>query len=714
VTASWQKVFDLIVRPAEYEPPTYALIAAGVVFLTLTVLAAPKAHAALEQLVSRLARWMRRVGCFPNDDVTVELLRLDLLRIILAGCLLYRFWPEFVLFRATGNLTSQMAAGTGLLLSGALLFGVATPVAGLALAFLLNLVLDFFSGNESLGSMVVANCLIPLAIAPAGTTISVDSVLLRARGTVGGLMRGLYALWGPPTLDRIQVGRFLALMAFGTITLYSAVKHLASPTWTNGAATGVILLSPIASPSWAPFSERFYQHAHTAYVLFSTVSTYGMLLWQLLLLPLVFLNRWTRRFAIVWGLLFFAFSTYVLHLKTLGVYEFVLWAIIFWNGQPVPAGVYRRVWARFDRRGDSIVPDVPFQSGLAAGIITSFAFLWGAFLVDCVLPLAPELVGRSHRRAPLVFGMGPVNVFNEVDLQLFRNHAIARRHEPSGSESRVSFRPSEAVDRALTLRLVQDVDEPVFCDPEFARMWFESYAQTLPAPDPDRASVFSMEFLSWTRPTNTELRSLRKIKIAWETMCTVTLDLHRPKALSITYFPAAVSRWPRPRDDSRADPAVTTNPPIWPTSVHELNLAGRFPCDLEVVSATNWSSTSRAASTKAVGTALRQMSSGQRRGPVPCLAGYRALVTELALVDGTDPNVNPTGTCESELAIAEFYNRALVDDPLQTMIAAHATSARAAAQRGDVAACRTAVGKVRDVYFRAVFSAVWFKNGLQR
>jgi hypothetical protein len=150
-------------------------------------------------------------------------------------------------------------------------------------------------------------------------------------------------LWGPPSVDRIHVGRFLALVAYAAINLQSAAKHLESTTWTSGATTGLILLSPIASPTWSPYAEWMYRHATWAYVSFSLISSYGMLMWQLALLPLALLSRWTRWFVIVWGVMFFAFSTYVLHLKRLGVYECVLWALVFWN-----------VWKTGPRYRDSI------------------------------------------------------------------------------------------------------------------------------------------------------------------------------------------------------------------------------------------------------------------------------------------------------------------------------------------------------------------------
>ena len=115
------------------------------------------------------------------------------------------------------------------------------------------------------------------------------------------------------------------------------------------------MLSPVASPDWSPLSLRLYEQVPRLFVLFSLVSTYGMLIWQLLMLPLALINRWTRYFVVVWGLLFFAFSTFILHLKTLGVYEFVLWITIFWNGALRPFGPPRTAGVWLTRRGEEPV-----------------------------------------------------------------------------------------------------------------------------------------------------------------------------------------------------------------------------------------------------------------------------------------------------------------------------------------------------------------------
>lgn len=514
-------------------PPADALVAAAIILGAVVVLASSKVRAAFDGAVARLARGLRRIQFSPStSDVATDLLRLDLLRIALGVLVVTRFWPDFVAAHVNGPRRAEAATLLGLGLGGALTIGVATPVAALLLALSLNLVIDYFAGNYSLGSMVVAICLIPLIVAPAGYTRSIDAVLMRRRGSVGALVRWLYGTWGSPTVDRIQIGSFLAFTAYATITLYSGVQHLASPTWRGGAMTAVLLLSPIASPSIAGMAQQVYTAAHAPFVLLSLLCTYGMLAWQLALFPLALLSRWTRRAVIVWGLFYFLFATYVMHLRRLGIYEVVLWALIFWAGRPDFAA----------RRHDAVrVPSLPVRGWIASAVVVSVIVLWGAFVTDWA---RQGNLANAERRAPIVFGLGAVNVFNEWDLKILRNHAAPI--QPADLGTPLTFTPNEALDRQLSQRLWANAPLAVFCDPGYARMWFRGFSDSLPASHPARRRTFSMQFSSWTHPTNEELRTFRPVPITWETRCIVHIDPQRLDQETIEYFGVRAAQQPGP------------------------------------------------------------------------------------------------------------------------------------------------------------------------
>lgn len=270
--------------------------------------------------------WARRIGLFANLDVSSELHRLDILRIILGTIVALHYSRELSSIFVHGSASDVAVLSTVVVLSISLAIGFLTPVVATALLLVMNTILPGVTGALSIGTMVVGMCLIPMVIAPAGHTISVDALLVRYR-----LVGGVYQLWGRPTVDRVQLGRFLALLSFGAINLYSGLNHLGSETWRSGLSTGTILLFETSNRQYFEFFQKAYETVPWLYVSLSLFTTWGMLVWQILFLPLVLLSKWTRWAAMVWAAFFFVASAHVLSIKMLGVYEYVLFGLIFWS-----------------------------------------------------------------------------------------------------------------------------------------------------------------------------------------------------------------------------------------------------------------------------------------------------------------------------------------------------------------------------------------------
>jgi hypothetical protein len=495
----------------------HVVLALAIIVAIWSLLRSPVVLGVIELQMADAADVLRQIGFLSPDDLSSALLKIDLLRIVLAVLVFGRFWPEFLAARHGAPLAMYYATVTGLLLSAALAIGIATPLVALLLALTLNLVIEVAGQTYSLGSMVVANALIPILIGPAGYRLSIDAWLIRRRIRP---VQALYDVWGVPDLDRVQVGRILALFAYACLTLYSGVQHFASPTWRNGTMTAVLLLSPVASPTWEPLAQRMYATAPRAFLAFSQFSTYGMLVWQLGLLPLALLSRWSRRWVIVWGLTYFWLSTYVLHIKRLGVYEVVLWALVFWG--------WRLPWRV---RSPQIASG---QGRLSVALALSVLVLAGIFAVDWAIFDDPKLAFVARRHAPLVFGIGFVNVFNEPDFVVYRHRTSVQQLDVTGHWHFVTYTPSEAFNQVLTGYVYMDVQRPVYCDPDYARLWFAGYALTLHSDDPQRHRPIAMTFSRWTRPTSDEFAAFRPEPIRWETVCVVHGDLDRPEAVTVT------------------------------------------------------------------------------------------------------------------------------------------------------------------------------------
>jgi hypothetical protein len=135
-----------------------------------------------------------------------------------------------------------------------------------------------------------------------------------------------------------------------------------------------------------------------------------------------------------------------------------------------------------------------------------------------------------------------------------------------------------------------------------------------------------------------------------------------------------------------------------------IRLASRFPCNLERPSAALWYD--RAPSrTSAERMALEELFRAEHKGPIQCLSAYNRLAQRLGAAERRSVYLPATGTCESELAIAEVYLSEVFDDPLRQETIHRLDAARGARKAQQTESCRLAVGDIRRAYFEAVYGS---------
>ena len=282
-----------------------------------------------QRYVGWMSRVARRMGLSPSD-VYREAVKFDLVRIVFGVLVFFRYVPQSQQAWATGNASQIAASGGALFLAAALAGGLATPAAALCLALLVNPVIDTYLANPGIGALVISMTAFGLALLPAGTTLSLDA-WLRRQGRAGAPIRLLYSGWGAASTERAQVARLLPLLAYAAISLASALQHLHEPEWRAGEMVGLLMLLPVMNPSSYEVFGWFSQRAPDTYRALSAIATYGMLAWQVLMIPLLLTSRYTRLLATFWGISFFIASEQLLNIKMLGGFEYVLWALIFIN-----------------------------------------------------------------------------------------------------------------------------------------------------------------------------------------------------------------------------------------------------------------------------------------------------------------------------------------------------------------------------------------------
>lgn len=275
--------------------------------------------------------WFTRKRLFFVDDPEVEQRRIDLIRIVLGGMAFMRNWENLATGLALGDPATITASGAATLLCFLLAIGFVVPLTAAILCLTINTLFDNISATSSLSSLVLSMTLIPMALAPAGRTLSVDALILRSPGAVGRLWRAFYDRWGTFNLNRAALSKLLLLLAYTAISLSSGLLHLQFDVWRMGLTNTWMFLNPTANPHFHGWMWNLYEFSPWLFVFLTRASAYGTLVFQLGMLPLLFLNRWTRMLIVLLELGFMIGSVSLLALSWLGWNQLAMWALLFWS-----------------------------------------------------------------------------------------------------------------------------------------------------------------------------------------------------------------------------------------------------------------------------------------------------------------------------------------------------------------------------------------------
>ena len=284
----------------------------------------------LRALAERIHRFLVRRGFSRNPDLTGEVTRLEIAR-ILCGLIVAHRTLYTILYLPPDSTPAELFAAW-LIFAAALAFaaGVLTPAAGFLL-LLLSHPVDGLLRTATLGTDVLQMLLLVLVFAPVGQTLSLDSAWGERIPIWRDALQKLRSLWGAPSVARISVLRFLGLLSYGVLCLYSVFFHFTDPAWMEGYANALLLTSSYLSQHYGLFREWFAAHPQIG-LRIAQAALYAMIAWELLFLPFALLGAFTRNIVVAWGVLFFLVSTFVLQLGWLPYYEYVFWAVLFWQG----------------------------------------------------------------------------------------------------------------------------------------------------------------------------------------------------------------------------------------------------------------------------------------------------------------------------------------------------------------------------------------------
>ena len=559
------------------------LIFVLVLVVAVIVAATPQVSRWIAGATSRLAGVIRARRAFPEHDLLTSLKIVDASRIIVGLLACWRYGEIFTLALAVGDTQSAWIAGFATACAFLVMIGLATPIAALVLMATSNLLIDNMLGASTLGTMVMAMVLAMFVMVPAGRTLSVDALLLSRTAVLGRWINGMNRMAGAVSADRVLVAKLAAVLAYYCLCLYSVSWHVHDEAWLSGLAIAWIFLSPGANPGYAGFAWAVYDWAPWFFVNISRLSMYGMIVWYVVLLPGLFLGRVVRTFVILWCLAFFLMSAFVLPLSFLGFYELAFWFALFASGSIIgaqPARTLRYLWGKRFSMGmpkwqasaatapvpPAGQPSISRATPLFGGMLIALVILAGAFLIrlpllttasDSQQPglLSKELVGA----APLGFGIGPINVFNSVDLSLFKIEFQGARRDASLDSEDLALAPGEPLgnlfhltdrQRYFIIRHARRVSRMnIGCDMQFwndvAPMYVEALLPAQRA-DPDSSLIMHARLAPW--PTADQLNSYTPSDRVFYPLCSAEIDVRNGIVKRLEYYQEGVDEAARRND----------------------------------------------------------------------------------------------------------------------------------------------------------------------
>lgn len=274
---------------------------------------------------------MGRTKLYQVTDVDAEQKKINILRIIFSLIFLYR---EFFVVYAGHyyyNLFLFDLIGIVYLVLGVFLaIGFFTPVVSVIIIIVCN-VLDYKFGTATLGTNIFRFMLIGMLFLNTGTKYSIDNYILNKfpNSFLASAVRKIYTIIGYPNAEQIRLVYFLLFLTYAFISFSAMLFHSSDPMWMKGETVHAMLTS-----SYLCTYYDFFRAIERDYPLIlefiSVLAGIGQSLFQLLMIPLIFL-RIGRLFVVIWGLMFFVLSFFLLQLSYLPHLEFVLWAMIFIN-----------------------------------------------------------------------------------------------------------------------------------------------------------------------------------------------------------------------------------------------------------------------------------------------------------------------------------------------------------------------------------------------
>ena len=246
------------------------------------------------------------------------------------------------------------------------LVGLLTPISLISLAIFDSITVS------NLGSQIVIIACVSFFLSNSWMFNSIDSFLLRNFKVYQNIFSFINLL-----TFKISTVRTITIYLWGAIYLTAVAQHLPNSSWHQGT----VVLSLLRTPYQNDFAQIFESIDTNYLLIFSKLSTYGMLIWEGILWALPGIKI-VKKITFVWGLLFFISCTLFINISYLAYTQIVLWILIYYP--------YFYLF-KFKKSSLSIFNNIPDLSNkLILSIVKSFkllfkiGFFWSVFLLHSI------------------------------------------------------------------------------------------------------------------------------------------------------------------------------------------------------------------------------------------------------------------------------------------------------------------------------------------
>jgi predicted DCC family thiol-disulfide oxidoreductase YuxK len=276
------------------------------------------------------AEFLSRRGAF-KSDTAIEAPKFALIRILFGVFLVERaIWILVYLQPSDWTRPEIWLVACVSLIAGAMvLVGFFTQFALAYLVLVQWQLGDWALATSTLGNYVGAMLAFLLAFANAGAHFSLDRLLMKRGGRIGAVAAAFYYRDGLPAAAVLQLAKFLTLFGYWLVCVYSLSMHLNEPAWMTGTAGPLVLSNNFMSRYDEAFVAFFSMGEWAVWI--GRLALWSMLPWYAVVMPFVLLGGIFRTYVIVWAVLFFLLSLFVLQLGWLAHFEFLLLAGWFWQ-----------------------------------------------------------------------------------------------------------------------------------------------------------------------------------------------------------------------------------------------------------------------------------------------------------------------------------------------------------------------------------------------